>query len=241
MKNKPKEKFNFTSLDTRSLTDKVEAILIDYLHKLKPGDSIRKEVELASHLGVSRTVIREALNRLKTMGLIESVKHRGAVIRSPDLLQILRKSMIPGVLAQGTLRDIFEVRLALEIGMTDLVFLRKKPSDIEELYEIIGEEPEYTEDMQFDKEHEIKFHGKLYEISRNQTMMSFQNLLLPLFDYVYATKLITRIPNRIRHVTHKELVDILNSKTAKAFRDAMRGHLENHFCRLATLLNEPVT
>jgi len=238
MTKKQKEQFNFTSLDTRSLTDKVESILIDYLQKLKPGDNIPKEVDLASQLGVSRTVIREALNRLKTMGLIESIKHRGAVIRSPDLFQLLKKSMIPGILAHGTLRDIFEIRLALEIGMADLVFLRKNPSDIEELYEIVSEEPEYTEDIQFDKEHEIKFHGKLYEISQNKTLMNFQNLLLPLFDYVYATKLITRTPNRIRHVTHKELVDTLNNKTAKAFRDSMRGHLENHFSRLATLLNE---
>lgn len=235
MKKKQNIKFNLTALDKSSLTDKVESILIDYMHELKPGDTIPKEMDLSHHLGVSRTVVREALNRLKTMGLIESVKHQGTVIKSPDLLQFLKKSMIPGILAQGTLRDIFEIRLALEIGMADLVCLRIKPSDIEELYEIVDKEPEYTEDVIFDREHEIKFHGKLYNITHNQTLTNFQNLLLPLFDYVYATKLITRLPNRLRHVTHRELVDTLNTKSSNEFRNAMRGHLENHFSRLKSL------
>ena len=43
-------------------------------------------------MGVSRTVIRESLNRLKTMGLIESKKHKGTVIRSPNLSVVLEKS-----------------------------------------------------------------------------------------------------------------------------------------------------
>ncbi|MCK7535952.1 MAG: GntR family transcriptional regulator [Marinilabiliales bacterium] len=88
-----------------------------FLYKeLKPGDSIPKETELAIIMGVSRTVIRESLNRLKTMGLIESKKHKGTIIRSPDLSAILGKSMIPGILDHKTLMDLFEIRLALGGG-----------------------------------------------------------------------------------------------------------------------------
>ena len=57
------------AIDTSSLVDKVEMRLIEvFLYKeLKPGDSIPKETELATIMGVSRTVIRESLNRLKTI------------------------------------------------------------------------------------------------------------------------------------------------------------------------------
>ena len=77
---------NFKSVDKSSLVDKVEANLVELLQqqKLKVGDSIPKEIELADTLGVSRTVIREALLRLRLMGLIDSRKKRGAVITSPD-------------------------------------------------------------------------------------------------------------------------------------------------------------
>ena len=123
------------TIDTSSLVDKVEMRLIEvFLYKeLKPGDSIPKETELATIMGVSRTVIRESLNRLKTIGLIESKKHKGTVIKSPNLSSILGKSLIPRILDNKTLKDVFEIRLALEVGMADFIFARKTLKDIEEL------------------------------------------------------------------------------------------------------------
>ena len=95
-------KENFKSLDTSSLVDRVEAKLVELLQqkKLRVGDSIPKEIELADALGVSRTVIREALLRLRIMGLIESKKKKGAVITSLNLLALWGKSMNPHVLDQ---------------------------------------------------------------------------------------------------------------------------------------------
>ena len=74
--NLPAFKDSIKSVDTSSLVDKVEASLVELLQerKLKVGDVIPKEVELAEALGVSRTVVREALTRLRIMGLIESKK-----------------------------------------------------------------------------------------------------------------------------------------------------------------------
>ncbi len=221
-------------IDTRSLVDKVEVTLIDLLikRKLEPGDLIPKEMDLAKVMGVSRTVVRESLNRLKTIGLIESIKHKGTVIKSPDLFELFKKSMIPRVLNEATLRDIFELRMVLEIGMGDLIFLRKTPKDIEELYEIVEIEPAYTDAVLFDIEHEVRFHGKLYAITGNQTMMNFQSLLLPAFNYVYDSGLIKRPLKKTQYVSHKQLVDIINGGSPDHFRIAMRQHLENHFQRL---------
>ena len=57
------------SIDTSSLVDKVEDSLVELLkeRKLSVGDVIPKEIELAETLGVSRTVIREALTRLRML------------------------------------------------------------------------------------------------------------------------------------------------------------------------------
>src|SRR6476619_1027784 len=92
----------FKSLDTSTLVDKVEASLVELLQqrKLGIGDTIPKELELAQSLGVSRTVIREALTRLRIMGLIESKKKKGSVITSPDLFGMMSKSMNPHILDQ---------------------------------------------------------------------------------------------------------------------------------------------
>jgi len=222
------------AVDTRSLVDKVEMNLIDFFinRKLTPGDVIPTEMELAQAMGVSRTVIRESLNRLKTMGLIESIKHKGTLIKSPDLPGILQKSMIPNILDQQSLKDSFELRLVLEVGMADLIVKRATDEEIEELSGIVKNEISPSKNTLFDVDHEIKFHGKLYEMTGNDTLKRFQILLLPVFSYVYSSGLINK-PGAIRkYVSHQGLVDILRERDAGMFRKAMRRHLENHFNRI---------
>lgn len=225
---------DFKSVDTSSLVDKVEAKLVQLLkdQKLSVGDTIPKELELADRLGVSRTVIREALLRLRVMGLIESKKKKGAVITSPDIFGILSKSVNPHILDQATLKEMFELRLILEIGMADFIFQRITPEDLTELKRIVSEEPDATQDYLFNIEHEIAFHGKLYEIAGNETLKKFQGMLLPVFDYVHHSGLLKKQIAPKKFVSHKGLVDMIENGSPEMFRNAMRNHLENHFSRL---------
>lgn len=222
------------AIDTRSLVDRVEMHLIETLIQkgFKVGDTIPKEVELADALGVSRTVIREALARLKMIGLIESKKHKGAVMTNPDLLALLEKRMIPQVLDDATLREVFELRLMLEIGMADFIMERVTKKDIEELKEIVANEPDLSSTLQFQVEHEIKFHGKLYEISGNETLKKFQKMLLLAFEYVQNSGLLKKEVAIKKYVSHKGLVDIIEHGSAEMLRNGMRNHLENHFARI---------
>lgn len=225
---------NIKSVDTSSLVDKVESNLIQFFidHNFKVGDSIPKELELAQSLGVSRTVVREAMLRLRLMGLVESKKHRGAVITSPDLVSILEKSMNPKILDGNTLKEIFEMRLSLEIGMADFIMERVTPEDIAVLKVLVENEPTAADRMIFQIEHEIAFHGKLYEITRNETMKKFQRMLLPVFDYVHKSGLLRNLTSNTNFISHQELVDIIEHGTAEKLRNGMRSHLENHFSRL---------
>jgi len=225
---------SFKSIDNASLVDRVEAKIVELLQqqKLKVGDGIPKEIDLALSLGVSRTVVREALTRLKIMGLIESKKKKGAFITSPDLFGNMSKSMNPHILNSETLKEIFEIRLVLEIGMADFLFHRITKKDIEELKEIVSNEPPATQHHLFNVEHEIAFHGKLYEITGNETLKKFQKMLLPVFDYVHNSGLLKKHPLLKMFVSHKELIDILENGTPEQFRNGMRKHLENHFARL---------
>lgn len=224
-------------IDTRSLVDKVEFYLIDLFirKKLNPGDLIPKETELSSSLRVSRTVIRESMNRLKTMGLIESVKHKGTIIKSPDLSEILQKTLIPNILDQNTLKDIFEMRLVIEVGMADLIVNRVTQKDIDDLFDIIKDEISPSKETLFDIDHEVKFHGKLYEITRNETLRGFQKMLLPVFNYAYSSGLINKTAANKHFFSHKDLVDVLQKGDAEQFTQAMRMHLENHYSRLFSM------
>ncbi len=223
--------YTVKEVDTSSLVDKVEKQLLILLEEngLTIGDMIPKELELSEAMGVSRTVIREALNRLKTIGLIESKKHKGTVICSPNIMEIMQKSMIPKVLDKKMLKDMFELRLVIEIGMADLIFKNKTEADIEELRTIVKNEPEDSKHTLFSIEHEVTFHSKLYSMTNNQTLSEFQNILLPIFNYVYDSGLLKTPKNSTKYLSHRQLVDILETGSPAQFREGMRLHLNNHF------------
>ena len=231
------KKLKLNAIDTSSLVDRVENRILQYIkdNKLIIGDVLPKEIELAEEMGVSRTVIREALLRLKTVGLIESKKHLGIVLTNPDIFLPFKKIFHPAVLDEETLKDLFEMRLALEVGMADVIVDRVSDQDLEELEKISTMVvPGDTADP-WNVKDEIKFHGKLYEISQNKVLLELQRMLLPIFQYVHHSGLLEKEIVEGDFVSHKQLVDVLKLRDANAFRAAMRSHLNNHFARITNI------
>lgn len=232
-----KNRIKIAPLNNLSLVDKVELRITDYIkkNKLEVGDTIPKEMEFAEALGVSRTVIREALSRLRTIGIIESRKHKGMVLSQPDIILNFEKVLETNLLGDETLRDIFELRLILEMGIIDLLFARKTEDDLIELEDIVTKMEEgKSESTIFSLENEVAFHGKLYEMSGNKTLQRFQDLLLPVFKYVHEHKLPdaeTYMYSK-KFITHRELLNFLKEDNIKGFRKGMAQHLEPHFNRV---------
>ncbi|MCU7693871.1 FadR/GntR family transcriptional regulator [Haoranjiania flava] len=224
-----KESIELNKISTKYMAEIVEVKLRDYfkLKQFKPGDSLPTEMEIAQSLGVSRNVVREALSRFKMLGMIETKKKKGMFMSNPDVLGALERVLDPVIIDTATLQDIFELRLVLEMGMADILFLRKKDKDIAELEEIAGKEE--LSDINFIIQNEIAFHGKLYEMTGNETLKRFQTMLLPIFDYV------------VRHekerkkgtVSHKDLVEIMKHGDKNDFKEGMYKHLCPHFERVA--------
>lgn len=63
-----------TGLSTTTLADQVEEKIIEYIKEnhLTPGDSLPNEMQFSEMLGISRNVVREAMSRLRMLGLIQS-------------------------------------------------------------------------------------------------------------------------------------------------------------------------
>jgi DNA-binding FadR family transcriptional regulator len=209
-----------------TMADVVEVKLRQYLKNkpFLPGDALPTEAELAEALGVSRNVLREALSRLRMLGMIESKKKRGMVLTKPDILGAFEKVLDPLIIDKDTLQDIFELRLVLEMGLADLLFLRKTAKDVEAL-EAIAKAEKYDSGKQFRIKSEIEFHGKLYEMTGNNTLKRFQSMLLPIFGYVVTLEK-KKIAGRVNHL---DLVQILKKGTKEDFKKGMYEHLKPHY------------
>lgn len=218
-------------LSSKSMAERVETSLREYFAResFKPGDPLPTELEMAAALGVSRNVVREALSRFKMLGIIETKKKTGMVISNPDIVGTFEKVLNPEIMDEATLQDLFELRLVLETGIADLLFIRKTDKDLDELEEIAARE---VKGNNFRISNEIAFHGKLYEMTGNNTLKRFQTLLLPIFGYVMKLENKKYISGK---VTHQGLVKILREGTPEEFKQGMASHLQPHFDRVRKL------
>lgn len=97
-------------------SERVARLLCEQIahHDLQPGDKLPSENALATHFGVSRPVIREAIAMLKADGLLETFQGSGAYIRQPedshpsDGLDTLTRASV------GSLLDLINVRRVIE-------------------------------------------------------------------------------------------------------------------------------
>lgn len=226
-------------IPTPNKTELVVDRIMDYLQNsdVRPGSSVPKETELAASLGVSRTIVREALSHLKLLGLIESRKKRGMILSEPKMVPALGKVLLPKLLEQKTRREVFELRLMLEIGIADALFDRVSNEDLKALAQIIKGEQALMEQEKTNVVMkkliaiDTNFHAYLYEITGNTILQSLQEVFLPTIEHVIKHQFDID-PMSYGQVSHQRLLDVLKSGTAEDFRLEMREHLSVHFDQL---------
>ncbi len=213
--------------------DKIEKNLQEFFRNenYSPGDSIPKETDLAKAMGVSRTAIREAISRFRTLGLIESRKNRGMVLTRPDVLNNMRRVLDPQLLDGDTMKEIFELRLVIEMGLGNILFLKKTDENIALLEEIVVKEEQTTNRIERLK-YDVDFHSMLYQISGNETIQRFQKMLQPIFDYVDSGLMPLSPITNVEPVTHRNLLDVLKTGNPEEFRNKMYIHLLKYFQKI---------
>ena len=111
---------------TPRLTEQITERLLSLIRSghLKVGSKLPPERELAEMLGVSRTMVREALSALQLAGIVE---------RRPGLGTVITRVAPPGVgidryvQASVSIAELIEARMAVEFGITHLLCEHKEP------------------------------------------------------------------------------------------------------------------
>lgn len=214
-----------------NLVDYVETKLLEYLETegLRPGAIVPGEIQLAELFGVGRSVVREALSRLRMLGLVKSRTRKGMVLTEPDIVKVMQRMINPQILGIGSILDLLGFRVSLEIGMADFIIDNATEKDIADLQELVYQQ-EVQSKNQFSAQSDHSFHARLYQISGNHTLLKFQEILYPLFLFVKQNyeEYITDYNNRLEEnevVSHQMLVEKIRQKDASGFRDLMKKHL----------------
>jgi len=195
--------------------------------KLKPGDQLPAERELAQQLGVSRTAVREAVKTLREKGLVEAYSGRGTFI-TDGTSQAARQSfdlMIKLGQQEGS-PHLAELRLILEPGIAALAAVRATEEDIAAMREAVEVMDRAQKDPEVYIEADLDFHLALAEAVANP-------LILSLIDSIVGLLREQRIkifnveggPQR-GQVHHKRILEAMERRDSEMARSAMRAHLE---------------
>ncbi|MBP5487587.1 MAG: FadR family transcriptional regulator [Bacteroidales bacterium] len=223
-----------------TLVEQTQKKILHYISTNPDTKHLPKENEFAEILGVSRGVLRESLSQLRALGIIETKRKKGTVVVSPNVFGVLKPLMGTGLLDKKSLKDLYQLRLMLEIGAADFIFMGKNDRFIEELDAIVGQEADLDQQMSLAKDEatkieiaeklkevDIQFHAKLFEITGNQDLMDFQFIIRHLFT-LYSPRMKKDYHDR-NIVSHIGLFNLLRNGTPDAFRMAMRLHLSTQF------------
>ncbi|WP_410015520.1 GntR family transcriptional regulator [Sodalis sp. C49] len=185
--------------------EKVKLLAIDY--HFRPGERVN-EVELSGQLGVSRTPVREALNRLSKEGFMRFVPNRGFYARDITPEGVRELYEVRMVIEQATFRFACQRATDEEIAVTAAIWeaISDKQPDA-------GEITDWTEIAKADE----KFHMEIARISHNSRLYEMLDSLNSLIRFFRRIDLET--PSR-RINAYDEHVDIIS---ALRHRDAVKG------------------
>jgi GntR family transcriptional repressor for pyruvate dehydrogenase complex len=192
---------------------------------LKPGDKLPPEHALADEFGVSRTVVREAIQSLRSRGLLQVVHGSGVYVLEPQADTIVEALSTLFQFRGASFDALHEVREILEIEIAGLAAKRASEEDRAELLnslssmEACGSVREYVE-------LDLLFHGILARATGNEV---FLLLLEPLIDYLRQSRLrATRTSGGVEKSFqgHRAICECVGSGDVNAARAAMREHLK---------------
>jgi GntR family transcriptional repressor for pyruvate dehydrogenase complex len=208
--------------------------------QLQPGAQLPTEAELCAEYDVSRTVVREAVARLRSDGMVVPHQGRGMFVSE---MPTPRNFSIPDE-ALKTLPEtiaLLELRLSVEVEAAGLCAERRTEAEAIEIRALMEQVDALHEDPAAVQIHyDYDFHLAVAKAARNEFIHGFLTYLKPMIvpryrlGYVVAPGRKDAYYARI-HGEHKAIVEAIERQEGNAARRAMRKHLHNSLERVRAL------
>jgi DNA-binding FadR family transcriptional regulator len=228
----------------RKLSDEIRERLLGMIRsgELHPGDRLPSERELMAKYGVGRPAIREAMQSLQNVGLIE-ISHgeraKVAQLSTRNMLNQLGDSALHLLqTSPESVVQLREARLMFEVGMVRLAAQKATKEDISRLRESLVEQQEKLDDIPAFIRADMAFHSTIASISGNPFIEALSAAMLDwLFNY---QREILRAPSaeRLSLSEHKRIAEHIEKRDPDGAAKAMRDHLARSDVRYRALAEE---
>ncbi|MFG3113120.1 FadR/GntR family transcriptional regulator [Streptomyces sp. NPDC048197] len=206
------------------------------------GSRIPTEHALAEQLQVGRNTVREAVRVLVHAGMLRSRQGEGTfVVSTADPGDILR-----GVRRAG-IRDVLELRIALEAEAARLAALRHRPDDLERMRAALDAQAELADasgqpgsgSLELYADHDIAFHKAVVDAAHNTALTATYGWFSSSVREALVSALDDQAMPKIVHGDHRAVLDAIAAGDPDAAERATRDLLEKPKRAVEALLGEP--
>lgn len=212
----------------RSTTaDQIKQLILT--RNLSPGDALPTEAELCETLDVSRSSVREAIRTLSTLDIVDVRHGHGTYVGGMSLAPMVETLVFRGVLnpegSLDALREVVEVRLALDLSMAERVVAAAQGAEDPELDQLVDAMVDKSGRGELFLEEDRLFHTALFDATGNH----LAGQLVGAFWDVHTAALpqIGIAPPADLHITamaHGDMLKAARAGDVEAYRRAVVEH-----------------
>jgi GntR family transcriptional regulator, transcriptional repressor for pyruvate dehydrogenase complex len=195
--------------------------------KLKPGDQLPAERDLAQRFGVSRTAVREAVKTLREKGLVEAYSGRGTFVTNRTS-RAMRQSLdlMIRINRQEGLANLTELRAVLEPEIASLAASRIEEQLLSTMREAVTVMDRNQHDPDAYIEADLDFHLALAEAAANPLILSLLDSIVGLLREERSRIFNVRGGPERGQFHHKRILAAIERRDPEGAREAMRAHLQ---------------
>lgn len=146
---------------------------------LEPGDKLPSERMLSDKFGVSRSTVRQAIQKLEFYGLLESIPQSGTFVANIGVIAL--NGMVNDIIGldEPDFKSLVETRIMLELKTVRLAALRRSNEDLKLMKDALDAYNLKAENGEDAVQEDLLFHLAIAKASGNATMNTFMLMITP--------------------------------------------------------------
>jgi GntR family transcriptional repressor for pyruvate dehydrogenase complex len=196
--------------------------------ELKGGDQLPSQNKLAESMGISRGTLREGLNQLVPMGIIEMRQGRGTYVKSISPASFMT-SLSPALLMnKSSAEELLDARLYIEGAVASLAAKKATGEEIRELEKILDEmKDDYRAgNIEDFINKDVEFHMLIAKSSKNQVLMKVVQTIRDIL-YKFIADFFTAMPETVKNATdyHTKIFRAIERHDPIEAKKQMESHI----------------
>ena len=217
----------------QQVQDELKRYIVE--NRLKPGDQLPAEMDLARQLSVGRNTVREAVKSLEALGILSVRAGSGVSVRDStlDVLNSLTYAMLVDF---RLYTDVREVRQYLEQALVEPVIQRVTPGQVERMRQILADWRAVARKGRYSVDHERAFHAVFWENLNNRFLSKILETFWDTQTRMLASGVVTGPANPLyHHSLHRGILEALEARDADRLRTVLTDHYLDVLKRLEKL------